>query len=264
MNILAQVVEASTEPSSAELVVFIIIGALALGSAVSMIMMRNAVHAALMLVLNFFAIAVLYAVNEAQFLATVQIIVYAGAIMVLFLFVIMLLGVDSEDAPARPGRVRGLKLSAVVLGLALFSALAVSIGGPYLEPSAACPAPALAEGETPTGERCQGLAAANEPGNVEAIGSLLFTKYVWPFEVISVLLVIAAIGAMVLGRREEDPADLVDIPPLDPDDGDGADDDDDDDEPVVDSDGDAAPEDAEPASIGQGNPSPSSSPQEDR
>ena len=260
MNILAQAAQQAAEPSSAELVVFIVIGALALGSAVSMIMMRNAVHAALMLVLNFFAIAVLYAVNEAQFLATVQIIVYAGAIMVLFLFVIMLLGVDKEDDPARPGRVRGLKLSAVVLGLALFAALAVSIGGPYLETSAACPAPPPAEGQVVTEEQCRGLQAANDPGNVQALGALLFTRYVWPFEVISVLLVIAAIGAMVLGRREEDPADLVDLPPLDPDSGDAALDDD---EPIVDGDDDLPPEDAEPASIGQGNPSPSSSPQED-
>src|SRR5688572_5653498 len=164
-----------------------------------MIMMRNAVHAALMLVLNFFAIAVLYAVNEAQFLATVQIIVYAGAIMVLFLFVIMLLGVDKEDAPARPGQVRGLRLSAVVLGLVLFAALAVGIGGPYLATSAACPSPVPAEGEVATDPACRGLAAANEPGNVESLGALLFSRYVWPFEVISVLLVIAAIGAMVLG-----------------------------------------------------------------
>src|SRR5687767_12000899 len=112
MPILLAQAAAPAAPSTAELVVFVIIGALSLGSAVSMIFMRNAVHAALMLVLNFFTIAVFYAVQEAQFLATVQVIVYAGAIMVLFLFVIMLLGVDKTDEDTRPGRMRGQTASA--------------------------------------------------------------------------------------------------------------------------------------------------------
>src|SRR5688500_10987434 len=135
----------------------------------------------------------------------------AGAILVLFLFVIMRLGVDTTDEDTRPGRMRGQTASAVVLGVVLFGALAIGVGGPYLATSAACPAPAPAEGEIVTDEVCLGLAAANEGGNVEALGALLFTDYVWPFEVISVLLVIAAIGAMVLGRRDEDPRDLVDV-----------------------------------------------------
>ena len=252
--ILGQAAEVATEPSSAELVVFVIIGALALGSAVSMILMRNAVHAALMLVLNFFAIAVLYAVNEAQFLATVQVIVYAGAIMVLFLFVIMLLGVDKDVDPSRPSKLRGQKLSAVLLGVVLFAALAVGIGGPYLATSAACPTPAPAEGEVLPDAACRGLQAANEPGNTEALGALLFSRYVWPFEVISVLLVIAAIGAMVLGRREEDPADLVDLVPVAPETGDAA---------VAGHDSGEEPAEVEPASIGHGNPSPSDTPQEE-
>ena len=243
MNVVAQAAEAAA-PSSAELVVFVIIGALALGSAISMVLIRNTVHAALMLVLNFFTIAVLYAVNEAQFLATVQIIVYAGAIMVLFLFVIMLLGVATDEGVGRT--LRGQKASAVVLGLVLFGALAIGVGGPYLATSAACPAPPPAEGEISTEAVCRGLAAVNEGGNVEALGALLFTDYVWPFEVISILLVIAAIGAMVLGRRDEDPRDLVDVYL-------------DDDEPPV---GSAADE-VEPAIIGQGNPAPSSPEQED-
>ena len=248
MTVLAQVAEATQAagPSSAELVVFVIIGALALGSAMSMVLMRNTVHAALMLVLNFFTIAVLYAVNEAQFLATVQIIVYAGAIMVLFLFVIMLLGVDNAEDEARPQRIRGQRGSAVVLGVVLFGALAIAIGGPYLATSAACPAPPAAEGQIVADEVCRGLAAANEGGNVEALGALLFTDYVWPFEVISVLLVIAAIGAMVLGKRNEDPRDLVDV--------------------YLDDEPDPSPapaDEVEPAAVGQGNPSPSSPVQED-
>ena len=248
--VVAQAAQAAS-PSSAEMVVFVLIGALALGSAVSMVMMRNAVHAALMLVLNFFTIAVLYAVNEAQFLATVQIIVYAGAIMVLFLFVIMLLGVDSEGATGKD-HVRGLKASGVVLGVVLFAALAIGVGGPYLATSAACPSPPAEPGATEQAS-CAGLAVANEPGNVAALGSLLFTKYVWPFEVISILLVIAAVGAMVLGRREEDPGDLIDqgardaLPP-----------------PAPADDTAAAAEKAQPAIIGQGNPAPSGPLQEDK
>ena len=242
LPILAQAAQAAPSPSSAELVVFIIIGALSIGSAVSMVLMRNAVHAALMLVVNFFTIAVFYAVQEAQFLATVQIIVYAGAIMVLFLFVIMLLGVDRET-PAQRDVIRGQKASGVVLGVVLFAALAIAVGGPFLARDSACPTPPPAEGEATTdGIACQGLAAANEGGNTQGVGALLFTRYVWPFEVISVLLVIAAIGAMVLGRRTEDPADLVDVgnPDVDP-------------PPAPEPD-----EPPEPATIGRGNPAPSS------
>jgi NADH-quinone oxidoreductase subunit J len=248
-SVLAQAAQAGS-PSTAEAVIFILIGALALGSAISMVMMRNPVHAALMLVLNFFAIAVLYAVLEAQFLATVQIIVYAGAIMVLFLFVIMLLGVGREN-PVQRDHVRGLKASGVVLGVVLFAALAVGVGGPYLARSAACPSPSPTEGAVAS-VRCAGLQAANQAGNVGSLGSLLFTKYVWPFEVISILLVIAAVGAMVLGRREEDPDDLIDLgaataqPPPAPTD---------DSEP---------PPEAQPATIGQGNPAPSGPLQEEK
>ena len=252
----ALLAQAAPAPSSAELVVFVIVGALSLGSAMSMVLMRNAVHAALMLVVNLFTIAVLYAVQEAQFLATVQIIVYAGAIMVLFLFVIMLLGVAKSDSPLRRG-IRSQKLSGIVLGLVLFAGLAAAVGGPYLSRSSACPSPPPAQGEVATDAVCVGLAAANEPGNTEAIGALLFGRFVWPFEVISVLLVIAAIGAMVLGKRTEQPEELVDRVEV----------------PVE-----AAPadeSDVEPAMIGQGggataalherqgNPAPSSSPQED-
>ncbi|MDP9405783.1 MAG: NADH-quinone oxidoreductase subunit J [Actinomycetota bacterium] len=203
--------------SPAELVVFLLVGAVSLGSAVSVVVLRNAVHAALMLVVNFFTIAVLYAVLEAQFLATVQIIVYAGAIMVLFLFVIMLLGVDRQDDPRQADRIRGQKPAAVLLGVLLFAALATGVAAPYLSPRSACPSPAPAPGAAAdTALPCAGLADANTPGNVQGVGALLFGRYVWPFEVTSVLLVIAAIGAMVLGRRREDPRELVDRPPAAP------------------------------------------------
>ncbi|QBI20366.1 NADH-quinone oxidoreductase subunit J [Egibacter rhizosphaerae] len=206
--VLAQAAEAAQASGSAELYAFVIIGALSLGSAIAMVMMRNAVHSALMLVLNLFTIAAFYAMLEAQFLAVIQIIVYAGAIVVLFLFVIMLLGVGGGQAFT--GRLRGQKVAAVLLGLALFSVLA-GITGPYWGEAAACNLPfeVRAEGD---GLLCEGLAEANAEGNVRGVGLLIFTDYVWPFEVMSVLLVIAALGAMVLGKRYEDPADVVDQP----------------------------------------------------
>ena len=218
---LAQATEpgAPVDPSvavtsgTAEFVVFWVVAPLALASAISVIVLRNAVHAALLLVLNFFAIAVLYAVLEAQFLAVVQLIVYAGAIMVLFLFVLMLIGVDRDLAFTE--RLRGQKAAAVLLGITLFGALMVGVAGRYLGRDSACTgASERAAGESDE-DRCAGLGtvnAAEEGGNVGGIGELLFTDYVWPFEVTSVLLVIAALGAMVMGRRDEDEDDLVDVP----------------------------------------------------
>ena len=200
--ILAQAAEAAEASGSAEVYAFVVVGALSLGSALAMVLMRNAVHSALMLVVNLFTIAVFYAMLEAQFLAVIQIIVYAGAIVVLFLFVLMLLGVGGGDPFT--GRIRGQKTAAVLLGLAVFAALA-GVTGPYWGEEAACN---LAEQAT----LCEGLTEANAEGNVYGVGILLFTDYVWPFEVMSVLLVIAALGAMVLGRRREDPEDLVDQP----------------------------------------------------
>lgn len=200
--------------AGAELWVFVIVGGLALGSALSMVLMRNAVHAALMLVVNFFAIAVLYATLEAQFLAVVQIIVYAGAIVVLFLFVLMLLGVGGTEAFTE--RIAGQKTAAVVLGLALFGVLAVGVVAPFSGAEFACNVAGDVDGEPAVeaaGAACEGLAAANAEGNVRGVGLLLFTDYVWPFEVTSALLVVAALGAMVLGKRRDDPAELSDAPP---------------------------------------------------
>ncbi|MFO8076626.1 MAG: NADH-quinone oxidoreductase subunit J [Egibacteraceae bacterium] len=204
--LLAQTEAAS---GSAEFWVFIVIGALALGSALSMVLLRNAVHAALMLVVNFFAIAVLYATLDAQFLAIAQIIVYAGAIVVLFLFVLMLLGVAGEQAFS--GRIAGQKTTAVLLGLALFGVLAAGVAAPFLGEGTACNVP-VEERLDAEGPPCEGLGAANADGNVRGVGFLIFTDYVWPFEVTSVLLVVAAIGAIVLGKRREDPGELTDAP----------------------------------------------------
>jgi NADH-quinone oxidoreductase subunit J len=207
-SLLAQVdTGAAATSGTAEFVVFVIVAPLSLGAAISVIALRQPVHAALMLVLNFFTIAVLYAVLEAQFLAVVQIIVYAGAIMVLFLFVLMLLGVERELPFTE--RIRGQKAAAILLGAAMLVGLVVGVAGNYLGRESACTG--AVQGDGPP---CAGLAAVNETegGNVGGVGALLFTDYVWPFEVTSVLLVIAALGAMVLGRKHEDERDLVDAP----------------------------------------------------
>jgi NADH-quinone oxidoreductase subunit J len=202
---LAQVVPQAAGGGVAEFWVFVIVGAISLGSAIAMVLMRNAVHAALMLVVNFFTIAVFYAVLEAQFLAVTQVIVYAGAIMVLFLFVLMLLGV-SRGEPLT-GRIRGQKPVAVILGVLLFVGIAASTATPFMGEASVC---GVAAEPGSDGIACQGLAEANADGNVRAIGAPLFTTYVWPFEVMSVLLVVAAIGAIVLGKRRERPEDLAD------------------------------------------------------
>jgi NADH-quinone oxidoreductase subunit J len=207
LDLLAQAPGDAAGGGTAEFWVFWILAPISLGAAIAMVLMRNAVHAALMLVLNFFTVAALYAVLQAQFLAVVQIIVYAGAVMVLFLFVLMLLGVAREE-PRGEGY-RWQRPAALVGGLALFAALAVTVAGPYLGAASTCPP---AEPPAAPGEPCVGLADANAEGNVRGVGLLLFTRYVWPFEATAVLLVIAAIGAVVLGRRREPPESLIDRP----------------------------------------------------
>ncbi len=163
-----------------DLVVFWIMAPVSIGSAVLMLLQRNAVYSALLLVLNQFTLAVYFVLLDAHFLAAVQVIVYAGAIMVLFLFVIMLLGVDRQEALVEPAR--GQRPLAITLGVLLVAevvlALRLGVG--------------LASGPVP--EMIQ------TGGNVRAIADKLFTDYVFPFEVTSVLLIVAAIAAMVLAR----------------------------------------------------------------
>jgi NADH-quinone oxidoreductase subunit J len=165
-------------------VVFWVFAPISIASAIAMLTRRNAVHAALFLVVNFFTIAVMYLLLDAPFLFAVQIIVYAGAIMVLFLFVIMLLGVDRSEPSGE--RLFGQRTMAVILGvgfsLELFFALRASIGFATKAPP--------------------GFDVVNAPANTQALAKVLFTDYFFPFEVTSVLLIIAAIAAMVLASRK--------------------------------------------------------------
>ncbi|MBI4727989.1 MAG: NADH-quinone oxidoreductase subunit J [Acidobacteria bacterium] len=168
---------------------FWVMAVTALLSGLGMVMARNAVHSALMLVVNFFALAVFYVLLGAHFLAAVQIIVYAGAIMVLFLFVIMLMGVQREepaDEPIRFQRPLALLAGGALGGLLVF-VIRTSFG--------------LA--------RFAEQAGSSSAGNAQGIGRALFTSYLFPFEVTSILLIVAAIGVVVIGRREpesEEPA----------------------------------------------------------
>lgn len=171
----------------------------ALGSSLAMIFARNAVHAALFLVAAQIALAVAFLLQGAYFVAAVQIIVYAGAIMVLFLFVIMLLGVDKQEALIEP--LPAQRPLAVALG-ALLTAEVFYI--------------AWKGADLVRGNGSEQLEAINQdPGNVLALARVLFSRYLLPFEATSVLLVVAVVGVMVLTRRigsldRVEPTDRVD------------------------------------------------------
>ena len=165
-------------------IVFWVFAPISVASAVAMLTRRNAVHAALFLVVNLFTIAVMFLLLDAPFLFAVQIIVYAGAIMVLFLFVIMLLGVDGDEQPR--DRLFGQRTMAAILGtgfvLEIFFAVRAGIGFGLRAPA--------------------GFDQVNAGGNTQALARVLFADYFFPFEVTSVLLIVAAIAAMVLAQRK--------------------------------------------------------------
>jgi NADH-quinone oxidoreductase subunit J len=169
---------------SADLILFWVFAPVSVASAIAMLMMRNAVHSALFLIVNLFCLAVFYLVLDAPFLFAVQIIVYAGAIMVLFLFVIMLLGVDRTDDLRE--RLVAQRPLAVLLG-----------AGFVLEIVFAVRAGVGFSRHAPTG-----FDAVNRGGNARALARVLFRDYFFPFEVTSILLIIAAIAAMVLAQRK--------------------------------------------------------------
>lgn len=164
-----------------ELVVFIVTAVIAVVGALAMVLSKNAVHSALFLLLNFGSIAVLYLLLRAPFLFVVQLIVYGGAIIVLFLFVVMLLGAERvEDAPDRIAWQRPLAIGLGVLLLA--EALYVGFSRAW---GAVTPAAAQVEGF----------------GSPEQIGAALFTTFLLPFEITSIVLLAAIVGVVVLSRR---------------------------------------------------------------
>jgi NADH-quinone oxidoreductase subunit J len=170
--------------TTGEAIVFWILGPVALAGALGMVLVRNAVHSALLLVLTMFSLAVLYMVQQAPFLGFVQIIVYTGAVMMLFLFVLMLVGRDSSDSVVEV--IRGQRLAALGLGLGLAILLVAGISRSLV---AVQPA-GLAAG------------AAGSNANVTGLGELIFTRYILAFELTSALIITAAMGAMVLAHAQ--------------------------------------------------------------
>jgi NADH-quinone oxidoreductase subunit J len=142
---------------------------------------RKAVHAALLLAVVMISLAVLYLVQDAPFLFAVQIIVYTGAILMLFLFVLMLVGVDASDSVVET--IRGQRIWAIAVGLLFGGVLTLGVAQ-------------ISVGTV------TGLEDANSDGNVPALAKILFTRYVFAFEATSALLITAALGAMVLAHRE--------------------------------------------------------------
>jgi NADH-quinone oxidoreductase subunit J len=162
-----------------DLLIFFGLAAVAVWSAVCMLISRNAVYSALFLVLNFLTVAVFFLLLQAAFIALMQVTVYAGAIMVLFLFVIMLLG--AERLETRPSLAWQAPVS-VALTVLLLGLIALALSqAPGLAAS-----PPLTEGF----------------GSPTAVGGVLFGAYVLPFEVTSILLLVAMVGAIVLTRRK--------------------------------------------------------------
>jgi NADH-quinone oxidoreductase subunit J len=165
-------------------VAFWVFAPISVASGVGMLLARNAVHAAMFLVVNFFCLAVFFLLLDAPFLFAVQIIVYAGAIMVLFLFVIMLLGVDrTDDVQERLLAQRPLAVLLAVGFIAeIFVAVRAGIGFATKAPD--------------------NFERVNLGGNAQAVARLLFRSYFFPFEVTSILLIVAAIAAMVLAQHK--------------------------------------------------------------
>jgi NADH-quinone oxidoreductase subunit J len=173
-----------TRTSTGEAVTFWLLATLALIGALGVVMAANAVYCAMSLALTMIVLAVIYMIEDALFLGVVQIVVYTGAVMMLFLFVLMLIGVDSAESLVET--LRGQRVAALVAGLGLGVALIAGIGN-------------VATDRFGT----NGLSTDIAPGgNVQGLAALIFSQYLWAFELTSALLITAAIGAMILAHRE--------------------------------------------------------------
>jgi NADH-quinone oxidoreductase subunit J len=172
---------AAYETSTGEAVQFWILAVLAVAGALCTVLMRKAVHSALCLAGTMIILAVFYLANGAYFLGIVQIVVYTGAIMMLFLFVVMLVGVTAADSLKET--IKGQRWLAALCGLGFAVLLIAGIANASLKDFA-------------------GAGQANAAGNVPGLAQLIFTKYVFAFEITGALLITAAVGAMVLTHRE--------------------------------------------------------------
>ncbi|MFF5026918.1 NADH-quinone oxidoreductase subunit J [Streptomyces collinus] len=177
----AQQLAAAYTTSTGEAFQFWILGTVAVLGALGTVFMKKAVHSALSLAGTMIVLAVFYLANGAYFLGVVQIVVYTGAIMMLFLFVVMLVGVTAADSLKET--IKGQRWLALLCGVGFGVLLFAGIGHASLT-------------------QFDGTGQANANGNVEGLASLIFTKYVFAFEITGALLITAAVGAMVLTHRE--------------------------------------------------------------
>jgi NADH-quinone oxidoreductase subunit J len=161
--------------------IFWILAVASVGAALAMILVRRAVHCAIMLAVVMLCLATMYAMQGAPFLAFVQIIVYTGAVLMLFLFVLMLIGITSSDSIVET--IKGQRLAAGFAAIGFLVILSLGIGHAAIGPA-------------------MPQTAANGTNNLSGLATLIFTTYVFPFEVTGALLITAALGAMVLAHRE--------------------------------------------------------------
>ena len=173
--------DGAARTSTSEAVVFWILGGIALIGALGVVCAPKAVYSAIFLAMTMIALAVLYIAQEALFLGVVQVVVYTGAVMMLFLFVLMLVGVDNSESLVET--IRGQRVAAIAVGVGFGVLLIAGIG-------------------TVSTSGYTGLPEANSSGNVEGLAALIFTRYLWAFELTGALLITAALGAMVLAHRE--------------------------------------------------------------
>lgn len=173
--------DASGHISTTEAVLFWVLGTVAVLGAIGVVAAPKAVYSAMFLATTMIALAVFYIAQGALFLGVVQVVVYTGAVMMLFLFVLMLIGVDSSESLVET--IRGQRVAAIVVGLGFGVLIIAGIGSVSIN-------------------GFEGLSEANAGGNVEGLAVLIFTKYLWAFELTGALLITAALGAMVLAHRE--------------------------------------------------------------
>jgi len=175
------IVLAGSAVETTRLVSYWILAIASVAAAVGMVLARKAVHCAILLAVVMLSLAVMYAMLGAPFLAFVQIIVYTGAVLMLFLFVLMIVGISAADSIIET--IRGQRLWATLAGIAMLVLLSLTIGHAVIGPAAP---------STPKFGNA----------NVTSLANLIFTRYLYPFEITSALLITAAVGAMVLAHRE--------------------------------------------------------------
>ncbi|MCW2498072.1 NADH-quinone oxidoreductase subunit J [Jatrophihabitans sp.] len=189
-----------------EAVAFWILGPLSLAGAMGTVLLRNAVHSALSLAGTMMCLGMFYLIEQGPFLGFVQIIVYTGAIMILFLFVLMLVGRDSSDSLVET--LRGQRLAAALFGIGFALLVALSVGRAFKGST-----PANLNGTAPTAgdpsSYAGGKVLNSNGSNVNSIADLLFTRYLFEFELTSALLIVAAVGAMILAHVEREEPKLT-------------------------------------------------------